>query len=456
MYAFSHRNARVSNSKPRFQKWSGGRDRFEADHPSQYSQVRIEFAKDLEWQRSSAVLPLQETRAIPQELTVVTAEIFDYFVTESQTKSVDQLLEIFRNFFISHNPEAVPGIFQKAFYDILVGHHTQGALTLINRCAFTVVNVCLKGKGLAYIDQLVLDLEARSPLPSDACLAARQFRDWVEAYCESEEYQLLKLFSPQSRKQSPSWGDRYLRFALLAQALNLGVAPEQRRACQMLYRVIHHRYKFQLAMFLAKGCEGTAGEKGVVNPTLIPPTTLKLIHKLMVGRGEGYARLAQMFLQGTAKETYGDFKGALGEHLLLSVAGDRRLKWLPRKLNQYLSGLSPEKNPIKVGQHLITKTCNQLIDYLLNPAHVQNPTHPFLLMMIEQEFLSLSVLLLKLVLISPHSYKILMLALNNLISYFKAHPEQECGWLKGFMETLQVVFTLGLDEGQYCPIEPGI
>jgi hypothetical protein len=178
------------------------------------------------------------------------------------------------------------------------------------------------------------------------------------------------------------------------------------------------------------------------------PTTLKLLQKVVVNRGISYEAIAKKFRSETAQLSYGEFKDALSRYLLLSLTGDRRLKWLPGKLEPYLLGLETRKDNIQVGEHLITKTCNSLINYLLKPANLKDPSHPFTLLMMQGENLSLSILLLKLVLLSPRSYGTLMQALDELIRNYADQEEAECEWLISLVETMQVILTLGMKESQ--------
>jgi hypothetical protein len=171
-------------------------------------------------------------------------------------------------------------------------------------------------------------------------------------------------------------------------------------------------------------------------------------------KGNSYQAMADSFLAETGKATYGEFKEQLSAHLLLSITGDRRLKWLPEKISKFLVTRYPGKDEIIVGHHLVTKTCDELIAYLLDAENLQDPTHPFTLLMIEQEFLSLSILLLKLVLISPRSYGQLMQSLNELIRHFSPKPQEECEWLISFLETMQVILTLAVQESQYYSFAP--
>ena len=102
-----------------------------------------------------------------------------------------------------------------------------------------------------------------------------------------------------------------------------------------------------------------------------------------------------------------------------------------------------------MGHHLITKTCDEIIQYLLNPESFADPTHPFTLMMIQREFLSLGIILLKLVLVSPRSYGQLISSLNELIYQHRNKSQEDCEWLTGLLETVQVILTLGVQESQY-------
>lgn len=202
-------------------------------------------------------------------------------------------------------------------------------------------------------------------------------------------------------------------------------------------------------MFLSKGCDGAQHDEKAHNPTLIHTSTLKLIQKVVIKRDQGYTQMAEGFLSLHEHDSYSDFKRALAKYLLTSIGGDRRLKWLPKKLEQHLTELYSEKNSVTVGHHLITKTCDEIISYLLNPESFADPTHPFTLLMIQREFLSLSIILLKLVLISPRSYGQLMSSLNDLIQHNSHKEKAECEWLVGLLETMQVILTLVVNEGQY-------
>lgn len=382
------------------------------------------------------------------EVKAICHEVIDYFKRQSEMLSLRQLLDCFDGFFIHHESDRVALEMQQAVYQMAVVFRTPDLVYLINRCAFLVVNACLEQKKPQYITRLIRLFEERRPLAIDAPHASHKLRDGVRNYMVNDAYIALQSFDINTVLQLKHWRDRYLAIALTAQTLNPDTLPEQRQASQLLSRVLQHRYRFQLVLFLTKGMNVVPQQKPVPNPTFINPTTLKLLHKVMVNRGVSYGAIAKTFSAETSGLSYGEFKEALSRYLLLSLAGDRRLKWLPGKLEPYLLSLDTRKEKVQVGEHLITKTCNSLITYLLNPANLQDPSHPFTLLMMQGEYLSLSILLLKLVLLSPRSYGPLMQALDAFIGHYGDKEETECEWLIGLVETVQVVLTLGVKESQ--------
>jgi hypothetical protein len=55
-------------------------------------------------------------------------------------------------------------------------------------------------------------------------------------------------------------------------------------------------------------------------------------------------------------------------------------------------------------------------------------------------------LLLKLILISPQSHTKLVLSLNSLLAAYTDQSEDQAPWLISFLETMQVIFALAIQE----------
>ena len=450
MYDFGLRNKRSASVKNTPIYFFGRRQHVGKTEMQQTTAVQIEQPSKIITHPKFAA----EVNDTPKEIIESSQTILTFFIAQSKEASTDAFLKSFEDYFIYHDSESIPSELHQATYHLLVSSRTSESIHLLNRCAFLFVNSCLKSKQTQYIGKLIQLFKNAKALPSHASLATQKFRDWLNGYMMSRQYQLLQVFSPQFSSVVPSWGDRYICFSLMAQTFDPETPIEQRQASQMLYQFLKNRYRFQLVMYLTKGCDAAPNEKAMPNPTKINTTTLKLIQKLVLKKGKSYQMMADEFLAETNKATYGEFKDQLSAHLLLSITGDRRLKWLPEKIKKFLITRYPSKNEIAVGHHLITKTCDELIAYLLDAENLQDPTHPFTLLMIEREFLSLGILLLKLVLVSPRSYGQLMQSLNDLTLHFSHKPETECEWLMGFLETMQVILTLAVQESQYYSAAP--
>lgn len=386
---------------------------------------------------------------VPEELLQANRAILSFFVQQSRTASLEVFLEEFKNFFVEHDPHKIPKHLSRATYHILIFNRTTDFIYLLNRCCYLFICSCLQQKQPQYIAQLIDAFEKPVALPKNAPLAPRKFRDWLVSFTYSHQYQTLKMFAPHPKDTPRHWGDRYILFTLLAQSFNPETAVEQRQASQMLYQFLKNRYKFQLVMYLMKGCDAPPDEQALPNPTLIQASTLKLIYRLVVKKKQGYPQLAAAFLAKTDRITYSSFKQMLGDYLLLPMTNPKRLKWFPDKLNQYLAGLYPQANDTSLDVSLISETANALITYLLKPENFQDPAHPFLLLMIQQEYLTISMLLLKLVLIAPSSYLHLMAALSDLLNFYRGQGREDSQWLIGLFETIQVILTLVINEGQF-------
>lgn len=411
----------------------------------QFTNVQIEFPK-------TAMAGKQESRFLEQrsqEVVQASHDILNTFAKWAKTLPLDELLNNFNCFFITHDPVAVPASLHRPVYQLLTYDGAAEFIYLVNRCAFMVVKVSLRQKKTRYIQQLISLFRDRLRLPRDASYAAQNFRTWVERYMTSHEYRVLELFSPVLHPQQKNWCDRYRKITLLAETFASETVIEQRQACQYLYKSLKHHYKFQLVIYLTKGSRSTPERKVLVNPTLIHDSTLHLLHKVVLKHHRSYPQMAEVFIAKHEQDSYLEFKRALVSHLVNATGGDRRLKWLPNKLGQHLELFDADKNDVTLGRHLVTKTCNEIISYLLNPNSFADPTHPFTLLMIQRDFLSLSVILLKLVLMSPHSYSPLILALDNLMQAYRHKPKAECEWLTGLLETMQVILTLAVKEDQY-------
>ncbi|AFY39688.1 hypothetical protein Lepto7376_3491 [[Leptolyngbya] sp. PCC 7376] len=385
---------------------------------------------------------------VSSEVKYAQTEILDYFRDLTRTASLQTFLEYFEIFFINHEQNRVPRCLQDEIHCLLRYNSADAFLELLNNVCYVFIDGCFKRKKPNCIPELFTLINKETRCSSLATTSKRRVRNWLNTFRQSNEYQALTIFVPK-HKSERQWGDRYQIFSLFSQRNQTSVVDEQYEAKQTLYRYLQNRYKFQLAMFLNKGDVSKTVAQSPANPTLLPATSLRLMHKFLNKQQNGFGQMAQDFLGRSLGKDYASFKMDLVDYLCLNVEGDRHLQWLPRKIRGYLLDLNTEKNSYQVGSHLLKKTCNATVDYFLNPENLKDPSHPFTVLMVQNEFLTLSVLLLKLILISPGSYAHLMLALNKLLAANLDMPQQSNSWLICFLETIRVVMTIGLQNSQW-------
>ena len=381
------------------------------------------------------------------EVKFAQAEILNYFRGLTQKASLQTFLETFEIFFVDHEQNRIPEFLQDEMFRLMRYNSVEAFLELLNDVCYVFIDSCFKRKKPNCIPKLFKLINKNVHCSSRSSTSKRRVSSWLQKFRQSSKYQSLTIFVPK-QKSEHQWSDRYQIFSLFSQRNQASIVDEQYEAKQTLYRYLQNRYKFQLAMFLTKGDVSETVAQSPSNPTLLPATSLRLIHKFLNKQRKNFGQMAQDFLGRSLGKDYASFKMDLVDYLCLNVEGDRHLQWLPRKIRGYLLDVNTEKNNFQVGSHLLKKTCNATIDYLLNPENLKDPSHPFTVLMVQNEFLTLSVLLLKLILISPGSYAHLMLALNELLAANLNMPQQTNSWLICFLETMRVVMTIGLQNSK--------
>ena len=380
--------------------------------------------------------------------------IFDCFAQTLQTAPLDDFLGLFQAFFVSHDASQCPESLQQASYQLIIANRRAGFIAVLKRCCYLFIEACLNQESIQHITQLAHLLLTPTSQTGDASLTTERFQDWLRGFVQSEECRVFRVLAPPSETNQRTWGDRYVGFMLCAQATDPYSSPEQQRASKLLYQLFNNRYRYRLVMYLSTKGKMTATGDSIKNPTLIEDVTLNLIHRLVVKKQPSYPDIATQFLVQTDEHTFATWQPYFVDYLFCAMTSPRRLKWLPDKVLQHLRQCYPEGDSITLNRELIADVCRNLIHYLLNPEHLQDLSHPLPVLMIQREYLTLSILLLKLVLVAPETYGELVQALNLLLGQYQDQPKEECQWLMGFFETVQVILALVLTAPQYCPTVP--
>jgi hypothetical protein len=365
--------------------------------------------------------------------------VLNYFLDLAEQVSLDTILEQFDALFIQYNPDQLEPDLQQSICCVV--NCPDHFISLLTDCCYILINTCFTRKKPNYLFQLFNLLQFELETSTDNVLLLRRFSHALTCFKGSEQFKLLQLFFTHQPSPDLHWSDRYATLKLLAIAHDQEASDYQREASEKMHQALKNRYKFQLVMHLTK-----REKKQSANPSLIHPTTLQILHKLITQQQRNYNQRATQLLAEAHQLDFEAFKEELSAYLFLSINGDRRLQWLSEKIDQHLFNLYPTKNTIKVNSHLITQTVNALIGYLINPKNLEDPSHPFTLLMIQQDCISLCILLLKLILISPQSHTKLVLSLNSLLAAYTDQSEDQAPWLISFLETMQVIFALAIQE----------
>ncbi len=202
------------------------------------------------------------------------------------------------------------------------------------------------------------------------------------------------------------------------------------------------QWKFALDLHhYASNLKGQSRTKPIFNPTLLSNHQLSLALEQFVGQVEGnytYRDLADIFVKQITQETYyGDFKKYLYEYLVNTIKpiyGQHRFN---QRLNKHLKNSFPEKDEQILTDSLLTKTCCDLVNFL-----VESPCNPnylyFIDLITNLGNLETMGLLLKIVLLCGRAKPTLEKRFAILFNHYESHTISETKWFVDTLENLNV------------------
>ncbi|MBD1884271.1 hypothetical protein [Microcoleus vaginatus] len=414
----------------------------------------------------SKVLPALTNNILPEDLapqptaqlqksalTVSAAQdiIYKFFIYHIKNSASEVVLQQFKNIFIQLIPPANPSLIQAL--DTIIKFDSQLEFNyLFTRCIYILLNnwVTQKQYQLARdLINIISDRTLREPHP-DNCL--KILRVWLTNFLSSKDYEELKLFVLKYDDYQPlqnHWTSRYQPYLLAAQYLDAKNTPEERQAARLLSQQLKEKYKFDLAMYTSRSQSATSQLNNYHNPTLLGDEALRLIKIILVNRGSlNYRSLANIFLRETQNITYKQFKDSLIKYLFNYQSQILRTDIYQSKIINILERFHPENDGETLSKGLQLRTCNYLIK-CLTVENSGKPTSLFLLFATQLNPLTLAIIILKLILISPHSRTYLELCCARLIQYYQDDSATECEWLINFLELSQIAITIYGDNVQY-------
>lgn len=394
----------------------------------------------------SSARPSRQSRNVQQAQEV----IYNFLLEIVKKWPPDEVLIEFKRLFIYHVDSTSSQALQ-AIYDIVFANNEPEFKNTIKRCCYILVNnwdATRHYKPIQELIQVFCDPLVGRHTHSQTL---KRLRQWVNNFAESSDYEELKLFAAkyEDRAQGP-WTSRYTSYLLVPQYIDLRNPIEQREAARALSRQLKDRFKFDLAMYIARSqvSVATNGRKPK-NPTALGDDALRLIKTIVARRGPfSYANLANIFVNQTQDTTYRDFKQSLKKYLVFSVENPGFAETLKTRLADRLEKLYPNHDDEIISHALTLRTCNRVIEYLTT-ENQNEPSQLFVLLLSHGNPITLVIVLLKIILICKHTRTHLESSIASLIRYYQDYPEKECTWVVNFMEVFNVTFAIHAENVQY-------
>lgn len=360
------------------------------------------------------------------------------------------LLEFKRLFFYQFdlvNSNAV-----HAVYEIIFSNNEIEFRNTLKRCCYILVNNWDAGRHYKPIQELIQSFQEPTLENYTVSPTLKRLRTWIENFRNSRDYEELKLFTTryeEQKQQKDKWISRYTSYLLVPQYVDLANPVEQREAARALSRQLKDRFKFDLAMYIAKSQSATSPEKIPENPTALGDNVLHLVKTIVARRGRfSYANLANIFINQTQNSSFKEFKQSLQKYLIFSVEHSEFAATLQAKLSEKLETLYIDYDHNLISDALLLRTCNRVIDYLTT-ENKEEPSQLFVLLISQGNPMTLVIVLLKLVLICKAARSHLEAQIAELIRYYEKYPEQDCKWVVHFLEIFNVTFAIHAENVQY-------
>ncbi|MEH1863882.1 MAG: hypothetical protein V7K69_02405 [Nostoc sp.] len=377
-------------------------------------------------------------------------EVYSFFVEIVKKLSPDDVLREFKGLFLdgldSEESDYIPGI-----YSIFLDDNEQELCNTLKRCCYIIVNNWKTNRKDKYIQELVnLFVNENLKIKDNNDPVVKICKTWLENFVNSKDYQELKLFAAKYDESSKGhWANRYSSYLLIDQSVNKNNPIEQQEAARKLSKQIKEKFKFELAMYIARSQSNVSSTARYKNPSVLGDQALRLIKAIVLKRGVfSHENIAHIFLKQTQNQTLEQFKINLEKYLFLSVGKQESVEAWKQQFIDVLSSWKKEYNQELITKELFLRTCNRVIDYL-TIENGKEPSSLFILLIGQGHALTLVIILLKIILICKNSRRHLETRIAHLIRFYENYPEDECKGVINFMEIFNITFAIYAENVEY-------
>ncbi|PMB20692.1 hypothetical protein CEN47_21675 [Fischerella thermalis CCMEE 5319] len=335
-------------------------------------------------------------------------------------------------------------------YDVFIDNE-QNFRNTLKRCCYILVNNWESNRKHKYTQALIELIDNYKSSAIDyKYKKITIFQTWLDNFIQSQDFQELKLFAYKNENKADGhWVNRYTSYLLAAQVVDKKNPKEQKEAAKKASKQLKDKFKFELAMYVARSQSNASSKTRYRNPSVLGDDILRLIKAIIVRRGVfSYDNIANIFIKQTQNQTFKDFKESLVKYLIFSVQQPKFVETLQQQLSEKLLIWKAECNDVIINKYLLLRTCNRMIDFLTTENSVQ-PSSLFVLLLSQGHPLTLVIVLLKIILICKHSRSHLESRIAHLIRYYDRYSEAECQWFINFIEIFNITFAIYAENVEY-------
>lgn len=394
-------------------------------------------------------LPIFKSNVKQIDVHLVQEKVYSFFVEIVNKYDPEDVLIEFKSVFLDclvlKKLDLTLGI-----YDVFIDneHHFRNTL---KRCCYILVNNWESNRKHKYTQALIELIDNYKSTAIDyKYKKITIFQTWLDNFIQSQDFQELKLFAYKNENKADGhWVNRYTSYLLAAQVVDKKNPKEQKEAAKKASKQLKDKFKFELAMYVARSQSNASSQTRYRNPSALGDDILRLIKAIVVRKGVfSYDNIANIFLKQTQNQTFKDFKESLVKYLIFSVQQPKFVKTLQQQLSEKLLIWKPECNDVIINKYLLLRTCNRMIDFLTTDNSVK-PSSLFVLLLSQGHPLTLVIVLLKIILICKHSRSHLESRIAHLIRYYDRYSEAECQWFINFIEIFNITFAIYAENVEY-------
>ncbi|MEH1858079.1 MAG: hypothetical protein V7L21_08760 [Nostoc sp.] len=387
-----------------------------------------------------------------RQLDVQTAqeEVYSFFVEIVKKLPPEDILREFKGLFIdgldSEYSDYIPGI-----YSIFLDDNEQEFYNTLKRCCYIIVNNWKTNRKDKYIQDLVnLFVSENLKIKDNNPPLVKTCKIWLENFANSKDYKDLKLFATKYEESSKGyWANRYTSYLLIDQSVNNKNSKEQQEAARRLSKQMKDKFKFELAMYIARSQSPISSTTRYKNPSILGDQALRLIKAIVLKRGVfSHDNIAHIFIKQTEKQTLKEFKINLEKYLFFSVDNQESVETWRQQFAHSLSLWKRDYNQEIITKEFFLRTCNRVIDYFTT-ENAKEPSQLFILLINQGHALTLVIILLKIILICRNSRTHLETRIAHLIRFYENYSEEECKEVINFIEIFNITFAIYAENVEY-------